>query len=88
MPTWEKEEHNQIGLVYGRVVTRLNTQSIDKGLVDSFWRNDPAESPTEPFVGRVAYGVAHRIHRLKAIGNGQVPQCAAVAFNILSEGLI
>jgi len=66
----------------------IHDQSIDKGLVDSFWRNDPAESPTEPFVGRVAYGVAHRIHRLKAIGNGQVPQCAAVAFNILSEGLI
>lgn len=30
----------------------------------------------------------NRVDRLKAIGNGQVPQCAAVAFNILSEGLI
>jgi DNA (cytosine-5)-methyltransferase 1 len=66
----------------------IHDQSIDKGLVDSFWHNDPAESPTEPLVGRVADGVAHRIHRLKAIGNGQVPQCAAVAFNILSRGLI
>jgi hypothetical protein len=26
--------------------------------------------------------------RLKAIGNGQVPQCAAMAFSILTEGLI
>ena len=42
----------------------------------------------EPIVGRVAHGVANRIHRLKAIGNGQVPQCAAVAFSILSEGLL
>jgi len=42
---------------------------------------------TEPLVGRVAHGVANRVDRLKAIGNGQVPQCAAVAFNILSEGL-
>ena len=33
-------------------------------------------------------GVAHRMDRVKAIGNGQVPQCAAVAFSILSEGLI
>ena len=41
----------------------------------------------EPIVGRVAHGLAHRVDRLKAIGNGQVPQCAAVAFNILSEGL-
>jgi DNA (cytosine-5)-methyltransferase 1 len=53
-----------------------------------WWHTDPAESPTEPAVGRVAHGVANRVDRLKAIGNGQVPQCAAVAFNILSEGLI
>ena len=46
------------------------------------------EVSVEPVVGRVADGVANRVHRLKAIGNGQVPQCAAVAFNILSRGLI
>jgi len=45
-------------------------------------------STTEPLVGRVANGVADRVHRLKAIGNGQTPQCAALAFSILSEGLI
>ena len=54
---------------------------------NGFWHTDPAEGPTEPAVGRVAHGVANRVDRLKAIGNGQVPQCAAVAFNILSEGL-
>ena len=53
-----------------------------------WWHTDPAERTVEPFVGRVADGVAHRVHRLKAIGNGQVPQCAALAFSILSEGLI
>ena len=42
----------------------------------------------EPVVGRVAHGVADRVDRLKALGNGQVPSCAAVAFDILSEGLI
>lgn len=40
----------------------------------------------EPSVGRVAYGVAHRVDRLKAIGNGQVPLQAAVAFTILVNG--
>ena len=46
------------------------------------------EGNFEPLVGRVAHGVAYRVDRLKAIGNGQVSLCAAVAFNILSEGLI
>lgn len=41
--------------------------------------------PTEPNVGRVANGVAARVDRLKAIGNGQVPRVAATAFNILSD---
>lgn len=37
----------------------------------------------EPNVGRVADGVAARVDRLTAIGNGQVPQCAAEAFRRL-----
>jgi DNA (cytosine-5)-methyltransferase 1 len=38
----------------------------------------------EPNVGRVAHGVAARVDRLKAIGNGQVPLCAATAWRILN----
>ncbi|WMB15145.1 DNA cytosine methyltransferase [Akkermansia muciniphila] len=37
----------------------------------------------EPDVGRVAHGVAARVDRLKAIGNGQVPAVAATAFRVL-----
>ena len=37
----------------------------------------------EPAVGRVVDGMAHRTHRLKAIGNGQVPQCRAAAWRLL-----
>jgi DNA (cytosine-5)-methyltransferase 1 len=40
---------------------------------------------TEPNVGRVADGVAARVDRLKAIGNGQVPLCAATAWQLLSK---
>ena len=40
---------------------------------------------TEPDVGRVAHGVAARVDRLKAIGNGQVPSVAALAWRILSK---
>jgi len=40
---------------------------------------------TEPNVGRVAHGVAHRVDRLKSIGNGQVPQVAELAWRLLSQ---
>ena len=40
---------------------------------------------TEPNVGRVVDGMASRVDRLKAIGNGQVPLCAAVAWQLLTE---
>jgi len=43
---------------------------------------------TEPDVGRVAHGLADRVDRLKAIGNGQVPIVAAAAWTILSDGWI
>ena len=38
-------------------------------------------------LGRVAHGVANRVDRLKAIGNGQVPAVAAAAFRYLSAAL-
>jgi DNA (cytosine-5)-methyltransferase 1 len=40
---------------------------------------------SEPDVGRVANGVAARVDRLKAIGNGQVPQVVAAVWRKLSE---
>lgn len=41
----------------------------------------------EPCVGRVADGVARRVDRLRAIGNGQVPAVAAAAFLELKRRL-
>lgn len=46
---------------------------------------DPRWWASEPDVGRMADGVAHRVDRLKAIGNGQVPLCAAEAWRLLME---
>lgn len=52
-------------------------------------QGDEAEQPTtqrggwwsaEPGMGRVAHGVAHRAHRIKCLGNGQVPLQAAAAW--------
>jgi DNA (cytosine-5)-methyltransferase 1 len=41
----------------------------------------------EPNMGRVADGVASRVDRLKAIGNGQVSRVAAIAWKLLKERL-
>ncbi len=41
--------------------------------------------PAEPPVGRVVDGMAARMVRLKAIGNGQVPRVAATAFALLAD---
>lgn len=46
------------------------------------WPADPANE-AESSVGRVAHGVAKRVDRLKAIGNGQVPRVVAAAWEIL-----
>ena len=39
----------------------------------------------EPNIQRVVNGMASRVDRLKAIGNGQVPLCAATAWRLLNE---
>jgi DNA (cytosine-5)-methyltransferase 1 len=57
----------------GRVAAKLAV-----GLVGP-WTNEPGGVP------RVAKGVKNRVGRLKALGNGQVPLTAALAFLILHE---
>ena len=41
-----------------------------------------------PDVPRVATGIQARVDRLKALGNGQVPQCAAEAWTQLHKRLM
>jgi len=50
----------------------------------AWWGSDPSEAP-ESRVGRMAHGVAFRVDRLKAIGNGQVPAVAAKAWELLIQ---
>ncbi len=47
----------------------------------------PSWWETEPNLDRVADGVPARVDRLKAIGNGQVPLCAATAWRLLTQEL-
>lgn len=57
------------------------------GVDRNWWQREPEFVPrtTQRNMGGVADGVASRVDRLKAIGNGQVPLCAATAWRILSE---
>ena len=67
-----------------RCTSRSDLEHSDALPSSSWWRQDPAEA-SEPSVGRMADGVAARVDRLKAIGNGQVPAVAALAWRILSK---
>lgn len=51
----------------------------------AWWNDDPADQDGafESQLGRVVDGVANRVDRLKAIGNGQVPLVAATVFRLL-----
>jgi DNA (cytosine-5)-methyltransferase 1 len=66
----------------GRVGRPLEEQFGGSGIGASEWWQ------SEPDVGRVADGVAARVDRLKAIGNGQVPLCAATAWRVLTRDWI
>lgn len=60
--------------------TRQHPWGVVEGWREGWWG-------AEPDVGRVADGVAARVDRLKAIGNGQVPQCAAEAWRLLTANV-
>lgn len=66
----------------GRLPKRSDTQSTELDAHCTPWRSDPADD-AESGVGRMANGVACRVDRLKAIGNGQVPLVAATAWQII-----
>ena len=84
---WLVAYASEVGQHASSSVRRVGRQrfAVD-GMGSEWWAREPTETPreTEPDVGRVANGVAARMDRLKAIGNGQVPLCAATAFELLT----
>lgn len=65
----------------------VNAIDTEKG---SYWEAAQSEYgsssnfwATESQLGRVANGVPHRVHRLKGLGNAQVPLQAAAAYRLL-----
>ena len=74
------------GLIGGGIDSqeRQEPRERSSGLRD---RGRGKEWPAEPDVGRVADGVANRVDRITALGNGQVSRVAATAFLLLRARL-
>jgi DNA (cytosine-5)-methyltransferase 1 len=65
----------------GKLLQSINAEASElQELGESIWENYPESL-------RMVNGLDCRMDRLKAIGNGQVPLCAAEAWRILSEQL-
>lgn len=85
----QKEGNTSEALSYPQVPRQpsgLNRQAqVQFGRSCTWWDRDPADQDGafESQLGRVADGVANRVDRLKAIGNGQVPLVAETAFRLL-----
>jgi len=91
---WIVAENTNTGCKYGkkgnarklatskakRTTSTIPNKPIFKGLDKNNWK-------TEPDVVRMVNGMADAMDRLKAIGNGQVPLCAATAWQLLTERL-
>lgn len=71
-------------------VKRLSNRGISQ-IFEQEKNKQPKQSnwwKIEPDVGRMANGMAFRVERLKAIGNGQVPQAMVLAWSILYEKMM
>jgi len=68
------------GATQGQIGLRCRKGSNEE---QNIYGSDSTWWSVEPDLGRVAHGVDARVDRLKAIGNGQVPLCAATAWGLL-----
>ncbi|MFQ6591051.1 MULTISPECIES: DNA cytosine methyltransferase [Pseudomonas] len=75
-------EHGQ-GIITEISKTQMWTRSNQRSIGSR--GNGLRRWPVEPGVGRVVDGLAQRMDRIKALGNGQVPRVVARAFDILNS---
>ena len=75
---WILAYTNSEGLERQRQVSGRTSQELSNACHPRRWK-------TEPDVDRVVDGLAYRMDRLKALGNGQVPAVVAKAWRILAK---
>jgi DNA (cytosine-5)-methyltransferase 1 len=73
------------GLEGQRIGAAVENQRPRQGLVRGACLQDGNWWDAEPELGRVANGVAHRVDRIEAIGNGQVPAVVRLAWKMLTQ---
>jgi len=87
--TSEMAYSREIGLRSKKAEQRMegNIGFAKCGMDRDWWAREPESisRTTQREVGGVADGMASRVDEIKALGNGQVPLCAATAWRILSE---
>lgn len=77
---WISErEQGIVSCVFGSKVWKESGERPNRSRGNGFGR-----WPAEPGICRVVDGMAYRVDRIKAIGNGQVPAAAALAWKLLS----
>ena len=89
----ESYEWGRIGnggdeMAYANSAQRQGNKCTERSKAQRTNACKPSWWDIEPDVGRVAHGVAARVDRLKAIGNGQVPAVAATAWKLLIGEII
>lgn len=87
---WVREvlAHTKRQRLQGQVeyVNAIDTaQGSDWQAVESINGGRPNFWSVEPSIRRVANGIPYRVHRLKGLGNAQVPLQAAVAYRLLGS---
>jgi DNA (cytosine-5)-methyltransferase 1 len=81
------QRHETTNILGNSESTRFSSCKLGQREIEP-WRTSSRTSQwwtSEPNLDRVVNGLASRVDRLKAIGNGQVPLCAATAWTILIE---
>lgn len=80
----EVAEASRAGLEELNAAGQSDESGQHPGSPSFWWSCDPGNEP-ESGVGRVANGVANRVDRLRAIGNGQVPAVVRLAWETLKQ---
>lgn len=77
-PCQKMAESSKPRLQDGATIQGRKSQSSNQLERQGWWAIEPA-------MGRVANGVAHRVDRIKALGNGQVPAVVRLAWETLGK---